>query len=946
MEILLFLLGLFYLLVLPILAFIALGNTSGMERRFRGLEDRLRELERKLREQNSAVAEPSKCAEAKQPVAPQPPPLALRPVTVPPAIAVSPLVAAKIHPPTAPTHPPAPVMAPAPIPSARIPFPQAKEAPGEEKPKDPGAEITLGARWATRLGSGFLVIAVVFFGVYISKFSTPGVRLLEVLALAAAVTGAGVWLERQAREFGEAVFAGGLAIFYFAAFAAHAIAAMRVIPEQAIEEGLAVQFLAVAAIAVIACWRNRPQIAMMAVALGMLSCFFALHRDRMEISLGAALGLAGAAAALRVARGWVWPLALGYVGAQICYAGSILVLMGYTLENFFRGEWLNVPLHHLAEEFAPWPGITLVFPTAYFILLLGADLWAERRQRTNSPTLRGGIVLVAAILYGLGGWWGGAEFGHSWDSTNLLAAAIICLGAGAVYQWRKDTPEIYEVLYAAAGTWAAIYLINEYTGYIRWLALLLECFIFAWRARRHGSSFAWVCLYGAWACSFVMAFHDAAQLAASVDAWNAVRLKFALWPVVSLALWAWLEKAPRAVREDERTGLLIGGYVTAAGTVALGWAAWMEPAQTWLWLGIASAALVAGLVGKLRTVWPTVWGTLIFSMWLYAPPVNAATLEVAMVLAVFSASVLGLTALLQSRADWEHKRILAEFGEVVSRDDEKHNRLPTNIGEVVGFLSLLAVWIRGFFALPQGENHLAVALTAAALVLAALAWRGPWRTTGDLAWIWAMTGLVVRGGGHFQFQTVGPDRLCLMMVLALGWLWGALSRKEKPGVYILGLDKTGLILPGFLFVGWTMLAVPCDASDSNWALWLAGSAVSFALIGRREWLPGGGAAAVLLSLGAFIRAITLNIHALDDCWAPAAVGAAFILQGLIPDRRVSQGGGRRSISFCLFVIAAAALLVFDWPVAGLPGVNSRYVTMLWAGAGAGRVHCGAGGALA
>jgi hypothetical protein len=244
--------------------------------------------------------------------------------------------------------------------------------------------------------------------------------------------------------------------------------------------------------------------------------------------------------------------------------------------------------------------------------------------------------------------------------------------------------------------------------------------------------------------------------------------------------------------------------------------------------------------------------------------------------------------------------------------------------------------IRGIDTLPKGPDHLSLILTLAALGMAALAGRGPWRAIGDLAWIWALAALLAKffdGLGGFN-NTTDLNRICVAVTLALGWRWGVLARKEKPGVYILLLDKAGLVLPGFLFAGWTALSISRGTADSTEALILAGSAVAFAAASRREWLPGGGAAALWLSLGAFIGAITLNLHALDDCGTPAMVGAAFILQGWILARRVAPGV-RRGNNFGLFVIAAAALLAFDWPVAGLSDASRQYVTMLWAGAGAG-----------
>ena len=902
MEAILILLGLFYLIVLPILVFVALGRPNELALRIQKLERRLEEVERHLRD--GARATPDLRA------AHQPPPVPAVPPPLPPTPAV--------------TFPPPPIAAPAlasaiperrPVAPSRPKF-YANPAP-EQTPieaRDPGAEIRLGARWATRLGSGFLVVAVVFFGIYISKYSSPAIRLLEVAGLAAVVTGLGPWLERQAREFGEAIFAGGLAMFYFAAFAAQGITAMRVIPVEAVEAGLAVQFTAVAAVGLIAWARNRKHVAAMSIGLGVLSCFFALHRDRTEITLGAALGLVVAAAALRLARGWVWPLAIAYVGAQICYIATILALMGFTLENFFQGQWVGALLPRLAPELAPWPGVSLVFPLAYFLLLLGADTWAEMRGQKDNPVLRTGIILTGAILFGLGGWWGGAEFGQSWDSYNLLAAAVVCLGAGFVYRVRKDVPEIYEILYAAAGAWTAIYFINEYTGWIRWLALLLESFVFAWRVRRHGSGLAWSCLLGAWACSFAMAYADTFKIAPEAFAWSSLRLKYAVWPLVSLALWAWIEKSPRKTRDEEATALTAGGIFTAVGAVVLGRLAWADPAASWLLLAVALIAAAFGVVARLRVVWPTVWLTLLFSMWLYGPMPGTSDQEIFFALLAFSAAVLAATALLHHRAAAGGSRALALWA------------------EILGFLSLLYTWMRGFDVLPGAATYFPLTLMFGSVGLALLAWRGPWRATGDLAWIWAMAALVAETVRSGEPASRGIEYACLASALVLGWVWGALARREKPGVYVLGLDRAGLLLPGILFTGWTVLAFPRNISPVHEAVLLAGSAVAFAVAARRIWLPGGATAAVLLSIGAAGLTLSTRLLTMNDCGTPALVSGAILFEGWLTVRRSPQWA-RGSRDIFIFIIASAALLVFDGPALSLPDPASRNITLLWAGAG-------------
>ncbi len=914
----LFLLGIFYLVVLPILVFVALSRPGAAEHKIKVLESRLEGLELRWREFRRTTA----------PTTPKPNPPAAAPVplTQPMPQAVA---SASLPPPL----PPRPAPAPTPIPTAsfvgtappplaatkrEIPLP----TPGAATPEtlDPGAEIRLGARWATRLGIGFLVVAVVFFGIYISKFSSPSVRLAEVVGLAAGVTGLGVWLERKTREFGEAVFAGGLAIFYFAAFAAHAITAMRVIDLNSVGTGLLVRYIAVGLIAFIAWQRNRRHVATMAVALGMISCFFALHNDRMEITLGAALGLMAVAAALRITRGWVWPLAAGYVGAQICYLGSVLAAMGFTLESFFQGAWELVGRHQDPTAVL-WAGFTLVYPVAFFILLLATDTVAELRggkgwSESNNRDVRTGIVLFATILYGLGSWWGGAEFGDSWDSHNLLAAAVVCLAAGWIYRARKDLPDIYEILYAAAGAWTAIYFINEYTGWIRWLALLLESFIFAWRVRRHGSSLAWACLFAVWACSLGIALRDASHLSAAVGSWDAQRWKFAAWTVGSVLLWAWIEKLPRAVRDDEKVCVNSSGYLTAAGGVMLALFAWTNPALPWIFLALGVGVAVFAMVGRMRNAWPTVWSSLLFAMWLYEPAYQATPWAVFLMLSAFTTTVLVATGTLQYCAKGES---LKSAGIAA---------------ELLGFFSLLYTWSRGFEAFAAGDDYLMLALTLAALVMAALAWCGPWRLTGDLAWVWAFAGLMFGIWSRWNSHYTGVEHASLAAVLVLGVLWGFLARQTQPRVYALRLNAIGLFLPGLLFAGWSALSIPQGTSVFTQSLVLAGGAAAYFTVGRRDWLPGGTTAAAILSIGAGLRTVLLPMAVLPDCWTPAAVAVVILYEGWLARRR-NPRWDRPLRDSVLLLVAAAALLVFDGTAWRLPQpLRHDDLTLLWAAAGA------------
>jgi hypothetical protein len=480
------------------------------------------------------------------------------------------------------------------------------------EPAEQNREARLGAWWATRLGIAFLVIAVVFFGVYISTNARPWVRLVEVGIVAGLVTGLGRWLERKAPVYGQVIFAGGLSLFYFTAYAAYAVKPMQVVAT--LPTGLALQFGAVAGLTAVAWRRNRSSIAAMSLFLGTLTCLFALSYH-FQVTLFAAFGLLAVGAALRVARGWTWPLGFAYMGAQACFVGAVLTAIGYNLDPAMvvEGALQSHPFHGLGLT-ANSPAFTLLFPAGIFLVLLAADCWAQSRDKIGARVAREWSVRVAAVAYGLTGWWGGgAVGGETWAANNLLAAAGACAIAGAIYWKRRDLPALVEMFFTAAASWFAVYLLLEYVGWVRWAALLAEAFILASWMRRRPAVLPSLGMLGAWLLSGIMAGWSAIQITNSTPDWDVQRLVFALWALASTGLWRWLESAKREPLAWELGLRNFGGVVTAIGAIALGEFAWTYATQTWLFLGLAAVTAALGLALGGREIWKTAGTTLVAS---------------------------------------------------------------------------------------------------------------------------------------------------------------------------------------------------------------------------------------------------------------------------------------------------------------------------------------------
>lgn len=123
-------------------------------------------------------------------------------------------------------------MASQPEPSVTSPELQTTQA----APKESSLELRLGTYWLVRVGIVMLLTGLVWAGYYAyDRFGLGPVGKLSLLYLASgALLGLGGWLQRgkeqlAVRNFGQVVFAGGLAAVYFTTYAAHHSDVLRII---------------------------------------------------------------------------------------------------------------------------------------------------------------------------------------------------------------------------------------------------------------------------------------------------------------------------------------------------------------------------------------------------------------------------------------------------------------------------------------------------------------------------------------------------------------------------------------------------------------------------------------------------------------------------------------------------------------------------------------------
>ncbi|MBQ7332340.1 MAG: hypothetical protein IJW39_03750, partial [Opitutales bacterium] len=158
---------------------ISTGRSDDLARRIDFLERKIRELSlarEKTPSASSVKDAPAVSEESAVPVIPQPkstpPPL---PAKMPPSVV--PAVAPKPEPPT--------------------PFAEKLREWKILPPRDMSVETVVMQWWAPRVGGLLALLALIFFGVWASKFASALVKILEMTAVAVAVTGVGVFFKKR-----------------------------------------------------------------------------------------------------------------------------------------------------------------------------------------------------------------------------------------------------------------------------------------------------------------------------------------------------------------------------------------------------------------------------------------------------------------------------------------------------------------------------------------------------------------------------------------------------------------------------------------------------------------------------------------------------------------------------------------------------------------------------
>lgn len=265
-------------------------------------------LEDKVKQLTAASAQPRTAPPVPQPAA-QPAAAAATPVVAtPPPLVPAPAPAVK----RVATPPPAASTAP-----AADPF-EALRDMGLLPPSDLKGEFALGSWWAVRVGGALAVAAVVFLGIWLNLRSTlpAWVRLGQIVLLGAVALWGGHRLERTRRDLGRIVFAGGLTVFQFAAWATHGMEKMRVLDSAA--QAAALQFAVALLVGAVALARADKLIGQLSIVFTAVAVALSVHAgaEPLTIALEAA-SIAALGAVLLSRGGWASSAVLGLLGSIV-----------------------------------------------------------------------------------------------------------------------------------------------------------------------------------------------------------------------------------------------------------------------------------------------------------------------------------------------------------------------------------------------------------------------------------------------------------------------------------------------------------------------------------------------------------------------------------------------------------------------------------------------------
>ena len=302
-------------------------------------------------------------------------------------------------------------------------------------PADLKGEYALGSWWAVRVGGALAVASVVFLAIWLNlRSALPAwVRLGEILALGGLGLWGGYRLEQSRRDLGRVVFAVGLTVFQFAAWASFGMEKMRVLETPA--QAAVLQFFVALIVGGVALARKDKLIGQISIIFATVATGLSVQAGSDALTIGVEAGSIAALGAVLLSRGgWASSAVLGLVGSLL----GLLIL--------YDGRPSSVELTAAIQL-----GAGLAFLSLWFADLLGrvASSFDEAQKNTFlCAAFFGPAVLSISVAVG----------GDNNRATASLIVAVFAAVVGFVeLRRRRVAAEIILtsalVFAAAAGAW-------------------------------------------------------------------------------------------------------------------------------------------------------------------------------------------------------------------------------------------------------------------------------------------------------------------------------------------------------------------------------------------------------------------------------------------------------------------------------------------------------------
>ena len=330
---------------------------------------------------------------------------------------------------------------PPPLPQPQPIAAAATEQPEPAKPRE-SFEMKLGTYWLVRIGIVMLLTGLVFvanyaYKNYIGKLEPSG-KVALLYTAAAALLGAGGWLQRKRltdtlRNYGQVLFAGGMALVYFTTYAAHHFRNLKIITSPTLDGLLLLAWSGV--IVWLADRRKSEILALFAVGLSFYTSaitevglftlysnvlltaaavFFLIRNRWTTLSFISVAATYAGFAFWRFHQGWTWDVRADELTQANIFLGCYWLF--YTVAVFFsRGTSLKNVNRALFASFnnGAFFGLVLlsmrhvdhghfwIFSLSFGAALLGAALLAQKFI-TNEPIIKNTYLVQGLTLFTVG----------------------------------------------------------------------------------------------------------------------------------------------------------------------------------------------------------------------------------------------------------------------------------------------------------------------------------------------------------------------------------------------------------------------------------------------------------------------------------------------------------------------------------------------------------------